>query len=315
MRSIIVVVLASLLVACGGGPQERTTPDERGDLVGGGGVIGHQTLGIPPGIDGSRWRWTEAYCTEGPLDLLARGYAATVEVHQDGDSLTLVTDQVFATESCQHTLVQHAAPGVPDWQIEEVTRIAVPSTPECFGSPEARRPGDLRITDGRLEVLIQRSQWCNGLEVRMVYERAPEELLSEDQIIRRYAAFWSRGDAAALSALFATGGSLLEPFTQTQTGDAYRHVGREAVLAWFEETFETAPWRSLRITEITEDPSADGASHRTVTWEYMDPRLSEPFSGTTRFTIAAGEIFEARIELTSEPAEVAGDQEEASEGG
>ncbi len=292
------ICIALGLVACGGTQAERTTPDETGDLVA---EARHRTGGIPPNIDGTRWRWTEAYCTEGPLDLLARGYAATIEVHQHDDSLTLITDQIFATELCQHTLLTTATPGNPDWQMEEVTRIAVPPTPECQATPEARRPGDVRVRDGRLEVLVQRSQWCNGLEVRMVYERLPDGLLTEDQIVRRYMAFWSRGDADSAAALFAQGGSLLEPFTQTPTGDPYRHVGRDAVLAWFQETFATAPWRAMRITEIADEPAEGGAAGRVVTWEYMDPRLSEPFSGVTRFTIAAGEIFEARIELTTEP--------------
>jgi len=310
MRAFVSICAALGLLACGGTQTERTTPDETGDLVAAG-RVGHQTGGIPPDIDGTRWRWTEAHCTEGPLDLLARGYAAAVQVRQDGDSLTLITDQIFATELCQHTLLMTATPGTPDWQMEEVTRVAVPSTPECRATPEARRPGDFRVVDGRLEVLIQRSHWCNGLEVRMVYERAPDDLLTEDQIVRRYMAYWSRGDANAAAALFAQGGSLLEPFTQTQTGDPYRHVGQQAVLTWFQETFASAPWRAMRITEISEEAAEGGASRRVVTWEYMDPRLEEPFAGVTRFTIAAGEIFEARIELTTDPSETAPSEEDS----
>ena len=38
-----------------------------------------------------------------------------------------------------------------------------------------------------------------------------------------------------------------------------------------------------------------------VEWEYMDPRLAQPLRGRTRFTIAAGEIFEAHIELLDVP--------------
>ena len=57
----------------------------------------------------------------------------------------------------------------------------------------------------------------------------------------------------------------------------------------------------MRITEIAEGQTASGAASRTVTWEYMDPRLSEPLPGTTEFTIAAGEIYEAEISLSGEP--------------
>jgi hypothetical protein len=187
--------------------------------------------------------------------------------------------------------------------VEEVTRVAVPATPECFGRPEDTRPGEVRVTDGRLEVLVQRSRWCNGYESRMVFERVPAQLLTEDEIVRRYVADFNRGDADRIAELFAETGSLLEPFTRTETGDPYRHDGRPAVHEWFEETFQTAPWRAMRVAEIAAGRGEGGATQRVLTWEYMDPRLSEPLRGRTRFTIAAGEIFEAAIELTSLPQE------------
>ncbi|MCA9606904.1 MAG: hypothetical protein KC619_14960, partial [Myxococcales bacterium] len=104
MRAILVLGLAGVLAACGGSEGRSTTPDESSDLSGTAGGS-RRSGGIPPGIDGTRWRWVEAYCTEGALDLLGRGYAATVQVRQDGEALTLITDQVFATEQCQHTLL------------------------------------------------------------------------------------------------------------------------------------------------------------------------------------------------------------------
>lgn len=302
MRSRSILFLTALsAAACGGADTRGSTPDESGDLAVEGGE--GRTSTMPPGLDGSQWRWAEAHCTEGPLDLQARGYAARLRVHERDGGLTLVTDQELATEQCEHTIVQRAVPPQrgAEWQMEEVARVAVPATPACFGQPEQPRPGEVRVRDGRLEVLVQRSQWCNGLEVRMVYERAPESLLTEEQIVRRYAAHFTRGDADAVAALFAETGSLLEPFTQTETGDPYRHDGRAAVRTWFGETFATAPWRAMRITDIQEGAAQSGASQRVVTWEYMDPRLEEPLTGRTRFTIAAGEIFEALIEITSEP--------------
>jgi hypothetical protein len=36
-------------------------------------------------------------------------------------------------------------------------------------------------------------------------------------------------------------------------------------------------------------------------WQYMDPRIQEPFAGQNRFTIAAGEIFETQVQLTGTP--------------
>ncbi len=289
MRSHLLVIPAALAaLACGGGGGQSSAPDESGDLDVSGGEA--RTSTMPPGLDGTQWRWAEAFCTEGPLDLQARGYAAKLRVHEVDGGLTLVTDEQFATESCEHTVVQRAVPPQQgaDWAMEEVARVAVPATRECFGQPEEPRPGEVRVRDGRLEVLVQRSRWCNGLEVRMVFERLPESLLTEDQIGRRYAAHFSRGDADAVAALFAETGSLLEPFTTTQTGDPYRHDGRAAVRTWFAETFATAPWRALRITDIDQGQAASGASQRIVTWEYMDPRLEAPLTGRTRFTIAAG---------------------------
>ena len=153
----------------------------------------------------------------------------------------------------------------------------------------------------RLEVLVQRSHWCTGLEVRMVYERVPTELLNDDEILRRYVAYFTMGNADQMSGLFAETGALLEPFTTTATGDPYRHDGRGSVHRWFAETFASAPWRALRVTGL-ETSEADGTMQRVMSWEYMDPRLAQPVSGTTRFTIAAGEIFQAEISLTGEPA-------------
>lgn len=303
MRLFATLVAAGLVAsACGGGQEQGTTPDESGDLEVTGARTG--TAEMPPGLDGTRWRWVEAHCTEGPLDLLARGYAATMRVHESNGGLLLITDQQFATEECTHTVVQRASlpEAGPDWQMEEVVRVAVPPSDACYGRPEEPRPGAVRTRDGRLEVLVQRSQWCNGYEVRMVFERAPDALLEDEEIVRRFAAHWSRGDADAISALFAETGSLLEPFTRTETGDPYRHDGRRSVHEWFEQTFESAPWRAMRITEIAEGRGEEeGTSQKVVTWEYMDPRLEEPLSGVTRFTIAGGEIFEAQIELTTDP--------------
>ena len=296
----LLVALTSALAACGG-PPRSSLPDESEDVG-----ATRRAASMPQGLDGTAWRWVEAHCTEGPLDLTARGYASRVRVRQDTGGLTLVYDQVFATEQCQHTLVQRAtlAEGASDFQVTEVARVAIPATRECFGRPEEPRPGEVRVTSaGRLEVLVQRSQWCGGLEVRMVYERAQPSLLSEDEIVRRYAAYFTQGDADAIAGLFAETGTLLEPFTRTDTGDPYRHEGRPAVRQWFGETFQTAPWRAMRITEVESSTGDGGAAQRVVTWEYMDPRLSEPMTGRTRFTIAAGENFEARLELTSQPQE------------
>lgn len=292
------IALASLLlVACGGG-SAHTTPDESGDLTAGGSA--RRVVDMPTGLGGTQWRWIEAHCTEGPLDLQARGFAQSLRIEEDGDSLLLTYDQVFATEQCQHTVVQRVSPPSQpgELRMEEVARVAVPSTPECFGQPELPRPGEVRRSGELLEVLVQRSNWCNGFEVRMVYAPATPGILADEELVRRWVAHYGRGDAERIAALFAPSGSLLEPFTETQTGDPYRHDGRDAVRAWFTETFAGTAWRAMRVRSI-----GPGEEPNTVRleWEYMDPRLAEPLLGRSRFTVAAGEIFEAQIELESEP--------------
>jgi ketosteroid isomerase-like protein len=149
-----------------------------------------------------------------------------------------------------------------------------------------------------LEVLVQRSNWCNGFEVRMVYAPMRPELLGDDAIVRRYVAAFSRGDAEGLAALFAPTASLLESFTRTETGDPYRHDGREAVLDYYRATFTGAPWRAMQITSLQ---AGEQAHTMVMEWEYMDPRLAQPVRGRNHFTLAAGEIFEAQIELLDVP--------------
>lgn len=295
------LILSALLAACGAGAIE-TTPDESRDLdpSAGGHTMSRRAVDMPTGLDGTQWRWLEAHCTEGPLDLQARGFAQKLRIAEDGDALLLTYDQVFATEQCAQTVVQRVSPppAPGELQIEEIARVTVPSSPECFGRPEQPRPGEVRRVNGRLEVLVQRSNWCNGFEVRMVYEPVMQTLLADDEIVRRYVVHFSLGEADRLAALFAQTGSLLEPFTETETGDPYRHDGREAVRAWFAQTFEGTPWRALRIVSIA---PGDRPHTQIVEWEYMDPRLAQPLRGRTRFTIAAGEVFEAQLELLDVP--------------
>jgi hypothetical protein len=301
LRSCLFLLLAAL---AGCGAARPTTPDESGDLdptAGGPSTMEHRIVEMPTGLHGTQWRWIEAHCTEGPLDLQARGFAQKLRVQQAGTSLLLEYDQVFATEQCAQTVIQRVSPPAEPGELlmEEIARVPVPWTPACFGRVEPNRPGEVRrLGTNRLEVLVQRSMWCGGFEVRMVYERTPAELLTEDEIARRYVAHFSRGDAERVAQLFAESGSLLEPFTQTETGDPYRHDGRDAVLAWLRETLSGAPWRAMRVVSI--QPGAEAHSV-VLEWEYIDPRLAQPLRGNNRFTIGAGEIFESQITLLDNP--------------
>lgn len=296
MKARDLLFCASVLtVACGGGGSSRGI-DESSD--GSGGEDTSRTAEIPSDLGGSQWRWVSAFCTEGPLDLESHGYSSTLRIEQDGASVDLVYDTAYVTDGCQQTIVQHVSPpeGHGELRMEETARVAVPATTACFGQPEPNRPGELRRDGRRLEVLVQRSRWCGGFEVRMIYEPMQPTLLGDEEIARRYVAQFTRGDAARISELFAQTGSVVEPFTVTTTGDPFRHDGREAVEQWFTETFDGTPWRAMRITALEH-----GDRQLVMRWEYMDPRLADPLAGRNTFTIAGGEIFEAQVLLDGEP--------------
>jgi len=294
-RNLLLTCLSLWAVACGGGNGHRSI-DESDDSSGGdaSGVAAE----IPSGLDGSEWRWVSAFCTEGPLDLGSRGYSSTLRIAQDGAAVDLTYDSAYVNEGCQQTIIQHVSPpeGRGELRMDETARVAVPPTTACFGQPEPPRPGELRRDGRRLEVLVQRSRWCGGFEVRMVYEPIQPTLLGDEDIARRYVAQFTMGDSARIAELFAQTGSVVEPFTVTTTGDPYRHDGREAVETYFSETFDGTPWRAMRITGFDH-----GDRQLVMRWEYMDPRLADPLPGRNTFTIAGGEIFEAAITLDGEP--------------
>jgi hypothetical protein len=297
------VGLASLSVhAAGCGGADSTGIDESEDLAStsGGQTMTARVVEMPVGLGGTHWRWTGASCTEGPLDLAARGFSANLHVEQDGESLLLTYDQVWANDSCVQTVLQRVSPppSPGELRMEEVARVSVPGTPACFGQPEAPRPGEVRRNGRNLEVLVQRSRWCNGFEVTMTFEPALPSMPTNEDIARYYVAHYTRGDATRVAGLFSTAGTLLESFTTTDTGDPYRHEGRDAVYTYFHQSFAGAPWRAMRITGF--EPGAT-PQQTVMRWEYMDPRLAQPVQGRNVFTVAAGEIFEAQIVLDGQP--------------
>jgi hypothetical protein len=289
------------LTACGGGTTE-TLPDESGDL----GIIEEPRAvssgqRVGPEIGGTRWRWVEAHCTEGPLDLASRGFQEQLRIESDEQGLLLTYDHIMAAERCVHTIVQRAEP-IPnssEFRMIEEVRIAQPATDECMGRIEDERRGEVRKNGQFLEVLVQRSfVWCNGLEVRMVYLPEQPAALTNEEIARHYVAHFNRRDARRVAALFSEQGSLVEPFQVTHTGGASRHDGRDEVLSWYLETFAGVEWLALKLDNVAAGRDASGV---VLDWSYMDPRLEAPFRGRSHFTIAAGEIFEARMELTEPP--------------
>lgn len=303
-RLRLVALVLAHVTACGTTTTTRSV-DEEGDEGGGGGERSGHVVEMPTALGSTEWTWAEAACTEGPLDLASRGFAATMHVVEEaGGTILLVQDHTYADVDCALTIVTRVSPPTTpgELRMEEIARVAVPSTPECFGQPEPPRPGEVRRAGRRLEVLTQRSRWCGGFEVRFAFDPAMPRMLSNDELARHYAVYFSLGDADALARLFAEVSSLAEPFTTTTTGDPYRHDGREAVRQWFADAFAGTSWRALRITGMSPGATAHEVS---MSWEYMDSRLAAPITGVNHFTTAAGEIFESRIELSSAP-EVAG---------
>lgn len=302
-RSTVLGLATLVALGCGGG-EERTLPDESGDLrVGSGGSRTSHLAGttpVGPELANTRWSFVEGSCTEGPLPVDASTMQRTVELVPGERNFLLVYDHRIG--DCVETIGHRATPGDSadsEWQMHEEARVTVG---ECSTRAEADRPGDLRLRGQFLEVYVQRSVWCNGYEVKMVYARTNEPP-SEEELVRRYALHFNRRDARKVTELFADNGSLVEPFNRTPENHASRHDGRASVYAWYQETFANTPWLALNVTGI--ESGATPGSY-VMSWQYMDPRLDLPFGGRNRFTIAGGEIFETSIEITETQIEVEG---------
>src|SRR5690606_39169491 len=114
-------------------------------------------------------------------------------------------------------VVQRATPGEreDDWRMVEETRMGFPDGEACAGRMEDPRPGSVRRRGATLEVLVQRSAiWCGGFEVKMSYEPVANATPSAEEVMRRYLVHLHRRDTKALAALYATDGSLLDPYTR-----------------------------------------------------------------------------------------------------
>ncbi|MEM6957903.1 MAG: hypothetical protein AAF645_19560 [Myxococcota bacterium] len=301
-------VLAILaLVACGGAEQPRTLVDESNDLVleepSSAHLAGTQPVG--PSIGGTQWTWVEAACTEGQPAL--EGFARVTRVIADETGLLFVHDDTIG-EDCQRTSVQYASPGTDadsGWQMEEQAAVDVG---ECAAPAEPNRPGDVRRRGEFLEVYVQRSVFCNGLELRMVYAPGQPTATDDLRLAMHYAVHFNRRDARRITELFASTGSLVDPFTRTPLDQASRYDGQPAVFGWFQETFNATHWLALKVVSLQ---PGDAPGSVVLDWQYMDPRLDEPFAGRNRFTVAGGEIFETSIEITAERIGGEGEGDEA----
>lgn len=309
-RATSTAILVTLLFGC---PQEedRTLPDESGDFSVGSSAPRHLegTQPVSPQIGGTQWTFVESACTEGAPNV--QSIERKLAIRADDDGLVLIYDHSIG-EGCTETIAQRAIPGTgpnDEWSMSEESRITLG---ECPTRPEEDRPGDLRMRGQFLEVYVQRSRWCNGLEVKMVYAPASAAEPEGPQLLRHYALHFNRRDARAVTELFADTGSLVEPFNRTAENQPMRHDGRAAIYSWYQDAFENTPWLALKVLGI--QPGQTPGSF-VMDWHYMDPRLDAPFGGRNRFTIAAGEIFEASIEITQQAVPVEGleDSDQPSE--
>ena len=294
-----ICLFASNFVGCGGEQSKRQPREdddtgleleERSQMLDGTVAVDGKAL------DGTHWKWVEAHCTEGPLDLASKGFSQHLAIEREGDALNLFYTQQFESTGCKETVVQRATPAktaLAEHKMTEEVRVIQPDS-GCSGTGEADRPGDVRKRGDFLEVFVQRSMWCGGFEVRMVY--APTEPIDydDDQLIRAYFVRLNLLDAGKVATLYAAEGAVVDPYTVTETGNATRYDGRVAVAEWYKEQFDASAWMAFRLTEIEK---ADNAKY-AAKFEYMDPRLKEPSTGAVALTLAGGEVYESKLELT-----------------
>ncbi len=257
---------------------------------------GQRTYGV---LDRSCWSWFEAECIDRPLDLFKRGFEQQLRVRVQNDGLLLTFDNEFLSEGCEQTIVMSATPALEkdQWQIVEEARVAVPMDDACFGRPERVRAGVVRLSGDVLELLIHRSDWCNGFDVRFAYRSIPNAPLTDRQLIRHYAAHFNRRDPASLADLFADTGLLVEALASTADGNPKRHRGRKAVERFFHRTFQSTQWHALRITAIEQ---SNEPGYYFAKWDYMDSHLEKPFGGRNLFIVAEGEIYQTEIHIAGE---------------
>jgi hypothetical protein len=259
-------------------------------------------------LQGARFVWVEAECSDGPLELGQLGFERELAVEVGRDTLLLTFDTAVVTAGCRSTSVVSvkAAPDADTTQggPTELYRytpesvVTLPAGTSCGAVETSPALGTLRLAGDQLELVTQGSPWCRGFDARFVYRRSEPKPLLPEQVAARYVAHFDRGDARSVAALFEAAGSLVEPFTRTDDGNYERHEGRAAVQAWLVRSFASTPWHAMRLLALVPGSSSD---QLIADWEYMDANLAEPLRGRNLFVIAAGEIYESEIQLTSDP--------------
>jgi hypothetical protein len=251
-------------------------------------------------LDGTRWTFVDAECSDGDVKLGYAGFERDLFVELSAGGLQMMHETRLATEGCAVTGVWQATVSADGgyFRLEPQARVITPAGRPCGVEQESTTEGALRLSGDLLEVVELRSPWCRGFDVRFFYRRVPPRQLTDEEVVRRYVAHFNRRDARAVSELFASSGALVEPFTRTEDGNYARHQGREAVRDWLSRSFDSSAWSAMRLMSVEPGPEAGQLVAR---WQYMDPHLAKPLEGRNLFVLAAGEIFETEIQLVDDP--------------
>jgi hypothetical protein len=269
----------------------------------GGAQSGRQTVPFAPAslrvLDHARFIWVSAQCVDGAIDLAKSGFERTLRSEVHGSTLRFTYDTHVLQPFCDSTEVWTLDPEVGgQWQFSPEAEVGLPPAVACGAVADKVGHGVIRLSGDTLEELRFASPWCRGFDVRFVYQRVPEAMLTRDEVIRRYIAHWNRRDAKAVAGLFSEHGVLIEPFSRSTEGSPVRHEGRASLEAWLAEAFASTPWLAVQLTSVE---SLDEMGQALAVWRYQDARLAQPMQGRNLFVLAGGEIFATELQLMSEP--------------
>jgi uncharacterized protein (TIGR02246 family) len=279
-----VLVWALCLFACGassGAAEQGTSP-----------------LQLP---ERSSYRWVSAQCVDGSLDLARQGFERTLLLEQAGNGLRFTYETRVAQPACESTEVWSVQPEKSGglYLFVSDSDVRLPPDAACGAAVPVESGRGLVVVYGdTLEELRFNSPWCRGFDVRFIYHRIPAPALTQHELVRRYVASWNRRDARAIAELFATNGTLIEPFSLSAEGLPVRHEGRAAIEAWLKQAFTSVPWLAIQLREIE---TLDERGQVVALWRYFDPKLAEPLMGRNLFVLAGDEVFTTELQLLSEP--------------
>jgi uncharacterized protein (TIGR02246 family) len=235
------------------------------------------------------------------LDLARQGFERTLLLEQAGNGLRFTYETRLAQPQCESTEVWSIKPEKASglWLFVSDSDVRLPPDAACGAAVPVESGRGLVVVYGdTLEELRFGSPWCRGFDVRFIYQRIPAPAVNQHELVRRYVASWNRRDARAVSELFASNGTLIEPFSLSTDGLPVRHEGRAAIEAWLKQAFTSVPWLAIQLREIE---TLDERGQVLALWRYFDPKLAEPLMGRNLFVLAGDEVFTTELQLLSEP--------------